>query len=211
MKYRLPVLLEHTVREAESNRQVLATQFEATLRTALADNKHAITCTKGCNHCCHYPRMLSLLEGVSLFRWLSDHSLWRKGLQDKFREAHRRVWGLAPSVWLLSSIPCPLLSDEGLCEAYEGRPFVCRTTVSTGDPYYCHPHRFTEGGNGIVSRREVEATIHDVESRLMKAARFTLLRVPLATAVLMGEQLCKEGLDPEDISEQLFEDWARSC
>jgi len=170
----------------------------------------AVTCQKGCNHCCHYPVLVSILEGVSLFRWIADQGLWRKDLKDKLQEAHRKVWGLSPSVWMLSMTPCPLLTKEGLCGAYEARPFVCRTTLSIGDPHYCHPHRFAEGA-GIVSRNAVDVELQEVENRLLKSAKLTLLRVPLSTAVLMGEKLCKEGLEPEEISEQLFEDWARTC
>lgn len=211
MKYRLPLVLEQAVRGAASTRQLVAADFESKLRRELVDHKGTVTCQKGCHDCCYYPMMLSVLEGVTLFRWLVDHDLWKKPLTDKVKEVHKRVWGLSPSVWLLSMTPCPLLTDEGLCGAYEGRPFVCRTTISTGDPYYCHPHRFSSGQAGIAPRREAEIPVHEAENRLLKAARLPLLRMPLATAVLMGEKLCKEGLEPEEVTEQLFFEWATEC
>ena len=209
--YRLPLVTELAVREASASRQLIAEDFERQVRTELVDGKKAITCQKGCHHCCHYPVVVSVLEGVSLFRWLFDQGLWRRQLQEAFREAHRRVWGLSPSVWMLSMTPCPLLTAEGLCGAYEARPFMCRTTVSTADPYHCHPHRFEEGLAGFVNRRAADATLQEVENRLLKSAKLTLLRLPISTAVLMGERLCKNGIDPEEVGEELFEEWVRNC
>lgn len=207
MKHRLPLATERAVREAESTRRLVADDFEGKLRGQMG----AVTCEKGCHSCCYYPVVLSVLEGVSLYRGLLDRGLWRKPLQDKFKEAHQRVWGLSPSVWMLSMTPCPLLSAEGLCGAYEARPFVCRTTISTGDPFYCDPHRFAMGLAGLVSRRAADAVVKETENRLLKSSRLTLMRLPLATAVLMGERICKDGIEPEEVSEQLFAEWARTC
>lgn len=211
MTHRLPILMERAVREAETERQRLVEEFETKLRVYLADEPATVMCQKGCNHCCYYPVVVSLLEGVTLFRWLSEHGLWRKALQDKFKEAHKAVWGLSPTVWMLSMTPCPLLNAEGLCDAYEGRPFMCRTTVSVRNPDFCHPHRFAEGLAGLVNRIEADRSLQEVENRLLKNTRLTLLRLPLSTAVLMGERLSKEDLAPEDISDHLFEEWARNC
>lgn len=211
MKYRLPLVIERAVRGAESARRIAAEDFETQLRKQLIDEQQGITCTKGCHSCCYYPVMVSVLEGVSLFRWLSDHGLWRKQLKDRFEQTHRNVWGLSPSVWMLSMTPCPLLEEAGTCMAYEARPFVCRTTVSLRDPYNCHPHRFTAGEVGLVSRKAADQRLHEAENPLLKSAGLTLLRLPLSTAVLVGERLCKEGLAPEEVSEQLFEDWVRNC
>jgi Fe-S-cluster containining protein len=204
------LVLEQAVRGSESGRQLLAGDFEAKLQIQASETKTAVTCQKACNHCCHYPVLVSVLEGVSLFRWLADQNLWRKDLKERVQEAHRRVWGLSPGVWMLSLIPCVLLTAEGLCGAYAARPFICRTTVSIGDPHYCHPHRFTEGA-AIVSRRGIVEQLQEIENRLLKSARLTVIRLPIPTAILMGERLCKEGVEPEEISAQLFEEWSRNC
>lgn len=211
MKYRLPLATEQAVREAEMSRSTLADRFEAEVRKKAVDEKQPVMCLKGCHHCCYYPVVMSLLEGVTLFRWLAEHGLWRKPLKEAFEATHRKVWGLAPSVWMLSMTPCPLLDDQGTCSAYESRPFVCRTTVAFSDPYYCHPHQFASGEANLVARRATDEALHAVEIRLLSKLRMTRLRLPLATAVLVGERICKEGLEPEEANEYLFEEWARNC
>lgn len=210
MSYRLPITVERSVREAESNRRLLADEFESKTRAMLVDVNQGITCQKRCNHCCRYPVLVSLLEGVTLFRWLAEHGLWLRTLKERLEKHHRATWGLSPSVWMLSQIPCPLL-DQDLCTAYEIRPFVCRTLLSTLDSHYCHPHRFIEGKAGIIDRRGIESRFQEMENRLLKASKMVLLRAPVSTAILCGEKLCKEGLAVEDVSEGLFEDWARNC
>lgn len=211
MKHHLPIFLERGVREAEAARSQVYAEFEAGLRASLSESHGSVTCHKGCSSCCYFPLYISLLEGVSLFRWLIDHGLWRKSLQDALRETHERVWGLSPSVWMLSLTPCPLLDAEGACIAYGGRPFVCQTTASTGDPYYCHPHRFAEGRAGLVERKVADGRLRAIEDRLSKDRKITQMRLPISTAVLMAERLCKDGQAPEEISEELLGEWLRAC
>lgn len=209
MKHHLPILLERGVREAEATRKALYDEFEAGLLTTLSERRGSVTCSKGCTSCCHFPLVISLLEGVTLFRWLSEHGLWRKDLQKALREAHERVWGLSPSVWMLSRIPCALLDSTGACIAYESRPFVCRTTTSTGDPHYCDPHRFAEGRAGLVERKAIDGRMRTAEDRLCKERRITTMRLPIPTAVLMAERLCKDGMAPEEIHDELLSEWLR--
>lgn len=211
MKYKLPVVLEQTVREAEVRRQLVETEFTSQLQAYLSDEKEHLSCAKGCTNCCYYPLMVSALEGVSLFRWLTEHHRWSRTLRDKFVAAHRMVWGMSASVWMLSLIPCPLLGDDKLCQAYEGRPTMCRATVSVRSPELCHPHEFGAGNTYLPFRRETEEALHQAETDPLRRAHFTAVRMPLATAVLMGEYLCKEDKQPEDITAKLFEEWVKNA
>jgi hypothetical protein len=192
MSKRLPLLVEQSVLEAQASRQELALKFN---QNVMAE-PGAVSCRKGCHHCCYHPVMLSVLEGVSLFRWLKDQGMWSTKTRDRFKEAQVKTWNLSIEVWALSMIACPLLKD-GECSAYEGRPLPCRITVSKSDPYDCHPHRLT-GGRGLLPKRETFEDMARREASLLKRHDLKFVRVPLATAVLMGERIVTGELSFED-------------
>lgn len=202
MKRHLPVLTEVAVREAEVLRRHRALEFEQTTRMKVAEFGR-IACQKGCNHCCYYPVAISPLEGISIYRRLHADGLWKRAFKAKLQEAHERVWGLSASVWLLGLIPCVLLQDDGTCGAYEVRPFACRTTFSVGPAENCHPHRFGEF-MGIIPRKDAAASMETEEDQLMKSAKIPALRLPLATALLLGERLCTDDADPDDVIRKLL-------
>lgn len=162
-----------------------------------------ITCQKGCNHCCYFPVAVTPLEGITMYRWLHERGLWKRAFKAKLQETHERVWGLSASVWLLGLIPCALLQEDGSCGIYEARPFACRTTFSVSAPEFCHPHRFAEF-MGIIPRKEVAEAMDAAEDRLMKSAKIPALRLPLATAILLGERVCTEDESAEDVLRQLL-------
>jgi len=194
MKRHLPLLVERCIQDGQAARRELESTFERGLRL----RRDTVTCLKGCNHCCYNPVSLSVLEGVTLFRWLSKHRMWTTALKVQFESVHARTFGLSAGVWLMSQIPCPLLDeDQGTCRAYEGRPLTCRVTSSTGDPYLCHPHRVSEA-TGIIPRREVLEKKATKEKALLQRLRVPHGVVPLATAVLLGEQIDKEEISIQD-------------
>lgn len=203
MKRHLPVLTEVAVREAEIQRHQRATTFEQQLLVEAGKTHNQLSCDKGCHNCCYYPVAVSPLEGITLYRWLHDNGHWKRSFKAKLEETHDRVWGLSPSVWLLGMIPCPLLTPEGTCQAHDARPFACRTTFSTQDPELCHPHRFGEA-SGMVPRKEVAGEYEKVEDQLLKSVHLPPVRLPLASAVLLGEMICTEDLSSDDVMRRLL-------
>lgn len=200
MKYHLPIRVERTVRDAHIARTELATQCERELRSM---EDAALTCEKGCHHCCHHPIIISLLEGITIFRWLAENELWTKALRTRFEGVSQQTLGLPIVVWLLSMIPCPLLSDKGLCQAYDARPFICRVTVSVRDPYFCHPHRLSED-TGLVPRSMAIDRLEAAEKPLRKRHAAGGLMLPFAQAVLYGEKICTGDLEFEDVALKLW-------
>lgn len=194
MRRKLPVLVEHSVQGATSARVDVADEFERKVRA-----QGTVSCSKGCNHCCYHPVLISILEGISIFRWLDERRLWTKALQAKFSEAQSKTWGLSLDVWLLAMIPCPLLTSEGTCGAYEARPLSCRATFSVGDPYYCHPHRVSEAG-GIPSRRGVFLSAGRSEATYLKPHGLKYMRFPLAAAMLIAEKVVRGDIDLGDLA-----------
>lgn len=140
--------------------------------------------------------MVSLLEGISIYRWLAQNHLWSSLLRDKLTEAAAKVQSLSLDVWLLSEIPCVFLTD-GLCSIYASRPFSCRVTYSIGDPYYCHPHRLEES-TGILSKKPLFEVMESVEAPLLRQFGLSYFRIPLAKAVLYGEKIVTGEIAIED-------------
>ena len=199
MKHRLPMLEERGIAEAALLRLEQTKTFERDLLT-----RTPVTCHKGCHHCCQHPVMMSILEGISLQRWLADHRMWSTALKAKFEAHHAKVYGLELGLWLISEIPCPLLeASKGVCTAYEGRPSSCRLTFSTGDAYLCHPHRLVDA-QSIVPRREAIGQIVDQESKILKRTKQKLAYLPLSTAVLIGERINNGDLSLRDYAQEVL-------
>lgn len=192
MSKRLPILVEQSIQEGAVARMELAQGF---VQKAYAEPGE-ISCRKGCDNCCYHPVLLSVLEGISLFRWLQDHGMWTRALRSKLEEDRARTWGLSIEVWALSAQPCPFL-ETGKCSIYDGRPMTCRITLSKGDPHACHPHRMSQGA-GLLPKRTTleEASIR--EAALLKRHGLKFIRVPLASAILLGEKIVKGEVELED-------------
>jgi len=186
---KLPLYVEQIISESHSAKLQRAERFERELRTNLVDLKMRITCEKKCSHCCYYPIGISIIEGIRIYRLLLEQRLWPK-LREAFEDHRDRTWNLSPEIWLLSEIPCPLLKDN-LCQVYESRPLTCRTCYSTGDPHYCHPHRFSTGDSALVPRKEILDEDRKDEERKLKRHRLSHIEMPISAAVLMAERLCK--------------------
>lgn len=201
-KTRLPLLGERSISDAALARSWLAQSYETSLRSKVSAAGSEIMCTKGCNNCCYHPVLVSLFEGISLYRWLVSNHLWTVSLKQNLTEMAERVKGLSLSVWMLSAIPCPLLTKEGTCSAHAARPFSCRVTFSVGDPQDCHPHHIGES-TGILPKTELMGLVVKEEEALLWQHKVPYFRIPLAKALLGAERICKEGIEPEDWMEAL--------
>lgn len=199
---RLPILVERSAAQAHAETLQIARDYEA-----LVYGTGGVSCVRGCHHCCYFPVIISVWEGIALYQWLVSHRLWTPKLRESFEETKTKTWDLAAEIWLLSMIPCPLLKDNE-CSAYEARPLFCRTVFSRGDPYHCHPHRLGAGQAGILSREETIDQLRTVETRILKKHRQKLVLLPLAAAVLLGEQICKGKIELEEMNMALFEEWS---
>jgi Fe-S-cluster containining protein len=205
---RLSLKVERSLAEGDAARTEIVRRFETHIQEHTSRTKEGVTCSKGCAHCCYHPLAVSLLEGISLYRWLTEHYLWTPTFRDKVVQHSKTVWGLAPEIWMLSMIACPML-DENLCVIYQGRPAVCRTTVSTGDPYYCHPHRFGVGVTGLVPRHSFLAELGQLEEELLNRHQQVYVTLPVSTAVLYGERIAKEDLSLEDSTHTIALDYRK--
>ena len=202
---KLPPVVERSVRESWIARLQLTDEFE---RKLLASTGAPVTCRKGCSHCCHYPVMLTVLEGIDLFWWLTKNHLWGHDLQQAFQRHAGITMGQGFQVWMLSMPACPLLDDKKLCIAFKRRPLVCRITVSRGDPHYCHPHRLGEGTQLEPRAPWLERHRH-AEKVVLRQHKLAHIYLPLSVATLYGEKVCKESLDITDFDMQVLADFVK--
>jgi Fe-S-cluster containining protein len=188
VKHTLSPQVERTLADLQAARIEISTRFESAVRDVASASKQPLMCVAGCAHCCHYPVNLSVMEGVTLYRHLVRRGAWGPSLKKILMDHASQTFGLAYEVWLLTALPCPLLNAEMRCSYYSARPLVCRLTLSTGDPHYCHPHRLS-GNTSIVPRVAALTEFYALEQHafLVNGAHHVLM--PLSKAVLMAEAL----------------------
>lgn len=196
-KRRLSIVLEQGLGAVRLHRTRAADAF--LLRTGLDET----TCRMGCTHCCHYPVRISILEGIVLYRALQSKNLWDSNLKHALEKHSKRTFEVAPEVWLLAGIACPLLS-EGQCTAYDARPFTCRMTLSTRDPDLCRSVYFNSGT--FVEHRDESVAFEHVLRSASKNAQSRLLQeaVPISTAILLGRHVVECGVESEDLDRSLL-------
>lgn len=204
---RLPLLVERSVREVEVSRTEVSQRFDMKIRAST--HGKAITCRPGCAWCCHHPVLISVLEGISIYRWLKKKGKWNDRLKAKLKEVSDQQYGASLETWLLAMIPCALLDEKNMCSAYEARPLICRSYYATSDPYYCHPHRLGDQVTQIVDRTDAVGPFHAAQEKLLQSHKLQLLAVPIGTAILLAERVCTGELDLESIDVEVFKEYAQ--
>ena len=201
-KRRLPVLVEESIGAVQALRTDISSKFEMEVR----NSTKRVTCTTGCASCCHHPVTISILEGILIYRWLKDHNKWTTKLKEKLKDVADRQYGTSYEVWLLALIPCPLLTEDKKCSAYEARPLICRAYYATSDPHYCHPHRLGPNTE-IVDRTNAIDPFHIEQEKILRRHQLQFLTMPIGSAVLLGEQICMEEIDLGAVDRHLFREY----
>jgi Fe-S-cluster containining protein len=151
--------------------------------------------------------MISILEGILIYRWLLSRGKWTTKLKAHLKDVADRQYGVSYEVWLLALIPCPLLTEDKKCGAYEARPLNCRAYYATSDPHYCHPHRLGPTTE-IVDRAGAIDSFHEGQEKILRRHKLQFLTMPIGSAVLLGEKVCNEDLDIDTVDRHLFQEYA---
>jgi Fe-S-cluster containining protein len=197
---RLPLLAERAIGDIKAMQTQMGAAFESALRTASVQP----ICKSGCSNCCSHPFLISIAEGVLLYRALVSNRTWTK-VRKRVEETRELTLGLNFEVWLMSNIQCPVLRENRTCGAYDSRPLHCRVTYSTGDSDLCHPHMLGAGTPLIDNADTVVQFSKEVRTVLKKiGAHGTLM--PLAEALLLGEMIDTGKLPVEESDLQFARD-----
>lgn len=128
---------------------------------------------------------------------LKVRGLWTQALRQQLKDHHSSIGDLDLSIWTLSGVPCPLLSD-GLCMAYESRPMACRLIASKSVPGLCAVSNLASARPHIPNmffRKDFDA----LELRLSKQVGIPLVRLPISEMVLRAEMLATGKVALENI------------
>ncbi len=197
---RLPILVERTFANVRATQIQLGLEHEQRVR-----QQYTVTCRAGCSNCCHHPFLISIVEGVLLYRWLVAHGRWTPSLRGRVEEARNKTLGLALEVWLLGNIPCPLLDAQRLCVAYAARPLNCRTRFSAGTPDACHPHALGSQP-GLIDNSAVIAEFNSETRTKLRQLESKGYLMPLAEALTLGERLDNGTLEIENLDLEYAKD-----
>ena len=200
-----PLQLERAIADSNVRKIEIADRADKALRDAVSGVKSAIMCVSGCAHCCYYPAVISVLEGIVLYRWLVNKGRWQ-ALRSKLKSHAEVTFGLAFEVWMLSMTPCPLLTDTHVCLGYDARPLSCRLTYSVGDPLLCHPYRVGKS-TWLLPRVSFQAELAYVEESLLKNLGSMYVTFPISKALLLAESICLGKLDFEALNAWIFREY----
>lgn len=126
--------------------EVDLTAFLAPIRTAMVGAAYKaskfrlknpqICCRPRCIGCCTRYITVSLAEAAVIMMYLKDHSKWSE-VEKRAEDLQRTVMLASPEAWFKMGIPCPVLSVDGLCEAYMVRPVTCSAHFVEFSPEAC--------------------------------------------------------------------------
>jgi Fe-S-cluster containining protein len=128
-------------------REVFFAYAEAAEKT---DPRHAVACHAGCWFCCTIPVAVTVFEAAMVKSVIltlpeeAQRAIWQR-LEAHIAAQDQAVVD-ADGEHILFHRRCPLLSDEGRCSVYEGRPLACRSLLSR-DAERCR-RSFIEGDQG---------------------------------------------------------------
>jgi Fe-S-cluster containining protein len=157
-----------------------------------------VSCKAGCASCCYHPLLITILEAIPIYGALVEAGRWTPSFKEKLTKASTMTSGLSFQVWLLSKIACPLLDENKRCMIYEERPFHCRVTVATGDPYFCDPQRLGQETT-ILPREDAVREFHARETAMLLKHGLLHLVMPVGRAVLLAERVCSGSITLENV------------
>ncbi len=153
-------------------------EVEIRLRKEVADMGKAITCHKGCGHCCDVWVFANLQESENIVHYLYEHDdvlqyylrqypRWKQkidslgAIMPRLDKAQEKIlFGTAAeddqqafdedlAAYAALHNSCPFLQD-GACSIYEVRPYACAGVVSVSPPESCMRGHPTRNQNILV-------------------------------------------------------------
>ena len=95
-------------------------------------DRSLIACHAGCDSCCVVNVSISLLEGLSIVRFLDQLTpAAREEIAQRLDELWVRIRGLDDEERLAVRQKCTFLDQKGYCSIYPVRPLYCRSVTST--------------------------------------------------------------------------------
>lgn len=206
-KRHLPIAIETSINKVNTLRINLMSDFDRKVRFDFKVSGGPVTCTPGCAWCCHHPVSISILEGITIYRWLVKQGKWSLKLKDELKKSADMQFELTPEVWLKALIPCPLLGLDNKCTAYSTRPLICRAYYATSDPHYCHPHRISNTKTKLLPRKTVVDSFHQEQEAILRKHKLQLITMPIGAALLMADKVCTDQIDLDALDGAILKEY----
>lgn len=194
---KLPILMEQAIGAVRAEAIQKAQSFEMQVRL-----QRDPTCRPGCTSCCYYPLEISVLEAVPIYKELAQAGRWTPAFVQSLKEHADKTLMLRAQIWMLTQIACPLLKDKR-CSIYEVRPFACRTTWATADPFYCNGQNFGPQ-TSLVPKDDLMRDFQEYEVSISKQAGLAHYTMPISQAILLAERLVSGDLDFNEVLTDLI-------
>lgn len=196
---KLPVLTEQAIGSVKAESAARSQAFERQLR-----RQGNLSCRPGCSNCCYLPIEISILEAIPIYRELVQKGRWTPAFVKTLQEHAGQTNLLAPTVWMLLRLPCPLLRDNR-CSVYDVRPFHCRTMWATGDPFYCDGRNFSPNTT-LVPKGDLVSDFVAYEGLASKQAGMPNYMVPISRALLVAEKVVAGQMDAVGVIQDILQD-----
>lgn len=103
--------------------------FTQKMLVAVADKSSPLPCRAGCDHCCYLMATVSGPEALTISHRLKESRTQEelKSLKREIKAAYQATKKMDNLDRARSGIPCPFLTEQGVCSIYEFRPMDCAT------------------------------------------------------------------------------------
>lgn len=205
--------------------ETLAAEADVLFTRVRNAHPECVTCSQGCNDCCHALFDVSLVEAMFLNRTFAaayGHGRERSNILERAADVDRQLTRLKRELFQASKtgkkpeeimedaarlrVRCPLLDDDDTCLLYEHRPITCRLygvpTAIAGKGHVCGKTAFTKGGAyPTVNMGKIQDRLAGLSQDIADAvhSRFTELHqvyVPVSMALLTRYDEAYLGIGP---------------
>lgn len=108
------------------------TEADSLLQQHKDGDRSLLACSPGCQDCCVVNVSITLLEGISIARFMRQwDQVDLEKTQMKLDKLWRDVRGLDDDERIMLRRRCAFLDDRGCCRIYPVRPLFCRSISST--------------------------------------------------------------------------------
>lgn len=181
----------------------------ALMDTADKANKRRMTingirCKRNCAGCCSRYIRISVAEAVIIYEHLRLSNKWfevKLRAQRQFETAQITD----PLSWFKLNIPCPVLSPDKLCLAYNVRPALCSTHFVTSHPRLCDPWGSGLGAFKSVDLDDLYGKFKAKISTTTIGHRVLSIELIMSSALLLAERISvQSGLDLKEALSLIF-------
>jgi len=156
--------------------------------SALAVRTPQITCKPKCSACCKRYVPITLAEALVLIDFLKKHERWDRvaASAEAQRDASMTV---RPVAWFKMGLACPILNQDGMCDAYPVRPVACSAHFAVSPPEACGPLSTSFNQFEPCEFAEVHVEFAKAFDTVVSASSSLRIRAPVSAALLMGDKL----------------------